>query len=187
MSRVSLLWILSQHSLSQPYTVVPMQAVLALLSCFVKVDDILCGAAASSDRDYVLDGIASKITFTRSKELTTLLYATDIDKCAQYIQSTQDLTFLPVSRSSAGKLIHIPPFWYLLHPRYLRLYWCPLDPSIPPLPPPSIRSLDSLNAPSPGCSYLLCRSVVLIFLPPCPFFASSTSAPRMFIYSPRRT
>jgi hypothetical protein len=51
-----------------------------------QVDDILCGASATSDRDTVLDGIASRVTFVRSKALTTLFYATNIEQCAQYIK-----------------------------------------------------------------------------------------------------
>jgi hypothetical protein len=51
-----------------------------------QVDDILCGASATSDRDAVLNGIASRVTFVRSKALTTLFYATDIEQCAQYIK-----------------------------------------------------------------------------------------------------
>jgi hypothetical protein len=50
------------------------------------VDDILCGVAASSDRDSVIDDISSKVTFIRSKELTTLFYVTYIEQCTQYIR-----------------------------------------------------------------------------------------------------
>jgi hypothetical protein len=51
-----------------------------------QVDDILCGADAATDRDAVLDSIASKVSFVRSKALTTLFYATDLEQCAQYIR-----------------------------------------------------------------------------------------------------
>jgi hypothetical protein len=51
-----------------------------------QVDDILCGAAAATDRDAVLDGITSKVSFVRSKALTTLFYATNLEQCAQYIR-----------------------------------------------------------------------------------------------------
>jgi hypothetical protein len=52
----------------------------------LQVDNNLCGASATSDRDAVLDGIASRVTFVCSKALTTLFYATDIEQCAQYIK-----------------------------------------------------------------------------------------------------
>jgi hypothetical protein len=51
-----------------------------------QVDDIVCGAATSSDRNAVLDGIGSHVNFKRSASLTKLFYATDIDQCAQYIR-----------------------------------------------------------------------------------------------------
>jgi hypothetical protein len=51
-----------------------------------QVDDTLCGAATATDRDAVMDGITSKVSFVRSKALTTLFYATDLEQCAQYIR-----------------------------------------------------------------------------------------------------
>jgi hypothetical protein len=51
-----------------------------------QVDDILCGAEHAPDRDSVLDGISTKVTFKRSAKLTSLFYATDIEQCAQYIR-----------------------------------------------------------------------------------------------------
>jgi hypothetical protein len=51
-----------------------------------QVDDFFCGAEHASDRNSVLDGIGSKVTFKRSDKLTSLFYATDIEQCAQYIR-----------------------------------------------------------------------------------------------------
>jgi hypothetical protein len=53
---------------------------------FRQVDDILCGAAAATDRDAGMDGIASKVYFVRSRALPTLFYATNLEQCAQYIR-----------------------------------------------------------------------------------------------------
>jgi hypothetical protein len=47
-----------------------------------QVGDVICGAAASSNRDSILDGIGSKVTSVRSKKLMTLFYATVIEQCA---------------------------------------------------------------------------------------------------------
>jgi hypothetical protein len=51
-----------------------------------QVDDIICAAASAADRTYVLDVIASKVTFKISPEPTTLLYATDKEQMAAYIR-----------------------------------------------------------------------------------------------------
>jgi hypothetical protein len=51
-----------------------------------QVEDILCGADAATDRNAVMDAIGSKVSFVRSKALTTLFYATDLEQCAQYIR-----------------------------------------------------------------------------------------------------
>jgi hypothetical protein len=51
-----------------------------------QVDDILCAAASAADCTYVLDGIASTVTFKISPEPTTLFYATDIEQTAAYIR-----------------------------------------------------------------------------------------------------
>jgi hypothetical protein len=68
-----------------------------------QVNDIMCGAATSSDRDAVLDGIGSHITFKRSTSLTKLFYATDIDQCAQYIRVFAQSYIESCSPSMVGK------------------------------------------------------------------------------------
>jgi hypothetical protein len=51
-----------------------------------QVDDVMCSAAAESDRKVVLNGIAATVTFKISPKPTTLFYATDIDQTAKYIR-----------------------------------------------------------------------------------------------------
>jgi hypothetical protein len=51
-----------------------------------QVDDIMCSAAAESDRRAVLNGIAATVTFNISPKPTTLFYARDIEQTAKYIR-----------------------------------------------------------------------------------------------------
>jgi hypothetical protein len=51
-----------------------------------QVDDVMCSAAAESDRKAVLNGIAATVTFKISPKPTTLFYATDIEQTAKYIR-----------------------------------------------------------------------------------------------------
>jgi hypothetical protein len=50
-----------------------------------QVDDVICPAAAESDRKAVLNGIAATVTIKISPKPTTLFYATDIEQTAKYI------------------------------------------------------------------------------------------------------
>jgi hypothetical protein len=99
-----------------------------------QVDEILCGAAAATYRDAIMDGIAAKVSFVGSKALTTLFYATDLKQCAQYIRIYASSYIGPCLaklgwEATASHSPLIPP----LTPdvlKTLQVSFGPLDPSV---------------------------------------------------------
>jgi hypothetical protein len=153
-----------------------------------QVDDILCGTADATDRDAVMDGIASKVSFVRYKALTTLFYATNLEQCAQYIQIYASsyigscLTKLGWEATDSDSPLMAP-----LAPAVLKT----LQVSAGPLYPSFQLSLETqFGFPYRTLTGMLIFStqigrfdIAVLFRS----YANLTSAPRMFTFKPPRT
>jgi hypothetical protein len=73
-----------------------------------QVDDILCGAEHAPDRDSVLDGISTKVTFKQSAKLTSFFMQQTSSSVLNTFASTHVRTSNRVSQSWAGKRHHHP-------------------------------------------------------------------------------